>query len=76
MHQLQTLSFYLLNHHRQNLLLLLLLLRQEYKTRAILSFLRYRNTLQQDKLMRNLQHDACTIARLVACLCTSMLHIL
>ena len=76
MHQLQSLALYLLDHHRENLLLLLLLLWQKNQPRAVLSLLWHWNTLQQNELVRNLQHDACTVACLVARLGPSVLHVL
>ena len=75
-HQRQPLALYLLNHHAQNLLLLLFLFGQEYQARAVLSLLGHGDALQQDKLMGNLHHDACAVARLVACLGTTVLHVL
>ena len=76
MHQLQPLALYLLNHHAQDVLLLLFVLGHEHHSRAITSFFRHGDALQQDKLMRDLQHYSCAVARLVACFGTSMLHVL
>ena len=76
MHQLKSLALYLFYHHRENLLLRLFILGQKDQPGTVLSFFRHRNTLQQNKLMGNLDHDACTVARLVARLGTSMLHVL
>ena len=70
-------TLYLLNHNRENLLLRLLVLGQEHQTGAVFAFLRNGNTLEQDKLMRDLQHDAGTIARLVVCpFSATMAHVL
>ena len=76
MHQLQALTLNLLNHHRQDFLLRLFLFRQEHQSRAIFPLLGHGDTLQQDELMGNLQHDAGTVARLVTRLSTTVLHVL
>ena len=76
MHQLQILTLNLLDHHAQNLLTCLFLLGQEHQSRTILSFLGHGDALQQNKLMRNLHHDTCTVTCLVASLGASVLHIL
>ena len=76
MHQQQPLTLDLLDHHTQDKALALHIARQEHQPRTIPPLLRHRNTLQQDKLMRNLQQDTSTIARLVARLSPTMLHIL
>ena len=75
-HQLQSLALNLLYHHRQNILLRLLVFRQKYQTRTVLSFLRHRDALQQNKLVRNLNHDTGTVARLVARLSAAVFHVL
>ena len=74
-HQLESLTFYFLNHDRQNLLLSLLLFRQEYQSRAIFPFFGDRNALQQNELVRNLQHDACSVA-ILSNLSATMPHVL
>ena len=76
MHQLQTLALYLLDHHRQNLLLCRLVLGQEHHARAVLSFLGHGDALQQNELVGYLEHDARSVARLVARLGTAVLHVL
>ena len=76
MHQLQALALNLLNHHAQYLLLRLFILWQEHQSSTILTFLRHWDTLQQNKLVGNLYHDTRTITGLVACLGTTMLHVL
>ena len=76
MHQLQPLALDLLDHHTQNRLLCLLVLGQEHQSCTILSFLRHGDALQQNKLVGNLHHDTSTVARLVARLGTTMLHVL
>ena len=53
-----------------------LVLRQEHQTRTVFSFLRHGDALQQNKLMGNLHHDTSAVARLVACLSPTVLHIL
>ena len=75
MHQLQTLALDLLDHHTQDLLLCLLLFRQEHQSCTILALLGYGNTLKQNKLMGNLNHDTSTVASLVSCLCATVLHV-
>ena len=76
MHQLQALALYLLNHHRKYFLLFLLLFGQKHQSRTIFPFLWYGNALQQNELMGYLQHDASTVTRLVARLCSAVLHVL
>ena len=76
MHQLQSLALYLFNHHRENLLLLALALGQKHQARAVLSFFRHGYALQQNELVGYLQHNARTVARLVACFGTSVFHVL
>ena len=50
---------------------------QKYKAGAIPTFFGHGNTLEEDKLVRYLNHDACAVACLVVCaLCASVLHIL
>ena len=75
MHQLHTLALYLIYHNRQNLLLFLLIFRQEHQPRAILSFLRHGDALQQNELVGYLQHNTRSVTCLVACLGTSVFHI-
>ncbi len=75
-HQLQALALYLLNHHRENLLLRRLVLGQEHESRAVLSLLWHGDALQQDELMRYLEQDTRAVARLVARLGTTVLHVL
>ena len=75
MHQLQPLALYLLDDNAQHLLLSLFILRQKHQTRAIFAFLRYGNTLQQNKLVRNLHHNACSVT-VFTNLCTTVPHIL
>ena len=49
---------------------------QKYKAGAIPTFFGHGNTLEEDKLVRYLNHDACAVACLVVCtLCASMLHV-
>ena len=77
MGQRKALTLYLLNHYRQNLLLPLFVLWQEYKSGAVLAFLRHRNALKQYELMRNLQQYAGAVASLTVCsLCTAMAEVL
>ena len=76
MHQLQSFALYLLYHHRENFLLSLFIFGQEDKTCAIPALFGHRDALQQDKFMRNLQHDACSVACLVTRLGTTMFHVL
>ena len=76
MHQLQSLALYLFNHHRENLLLLTLVLGQKHQARAVLSLFRHGDALQQNELVGYLQHNARTVARLVARFGTSVFHVL
>ena len=77
MHQRESLALYLLYHDAEDGLLCLLRLGEEYQTRAILPLLGDRDALQQDKLVRNLEHDARSIARLVvSALGSAVAHIL
>ncbi len=76
MHQLQSFALYLLCHHRENLLLSLLIFGQEDKSCAIPALFGHRDALQQDEFMRNLQHDACSVACLITRLGTSVFHVL
>ena len=75
MHQLQTLALYFFNHHTENFPLFLFIFRQEHQSRAVLSLLGHRNSLQQNELMRYLQHNTSTITRFISCLGTSVLHV-
>ena len=76
MHQLQSFALNLFYHYAQYCLLSLFVFWKEHKPCAVPTFLRYRNALQENELMRNLHHDAGTVARLVTRLCTTMLHVL
>ena len=76
MHQCQSLAFYLFYHHTQYFLLSLLFFRKKYQSCTILSLFWYWNTLKQDEFVRNLHHDTCTVARLVAGFGTTMFHVL
>ena len=75
-HQLQSFALYLLYHHREDFLLHFFVFWQEHKPRSVPAFLGHRNALQQNEFVRNLHHDAGTVARLVARLGTAMLHVL
>ena len=79
MHQVQALTFYLLDHYPENGLLPSLVFRQKHKTGAILPLLGNGDALQQDKLMRYLKQYARTVASLLtACahLRSTMAHVL
>ena len=76
MHQRQAFALNLFYHHAQYRLLLVLVFGEEHQSRAVFSFLWHGNALQQNKLVRNLQHNSRTVARLVARLGTTMFHIL
>ena len=65
MHQRQPFAFDFFNHHPQNLCLHIFVPGQKDQSRPILSFLRHGDSLQEDKLMRYLHHDACPVTRLV-----------
>ncbi len=76
-HQLESLTLDFLDHDGEDALLFLLVLRQEDKTRAIFSLLWHRDTLKKNKLMRNLEHDTGTVARLVVgSLSAAVAHVL
>ena len=75
MRQLKPFTLHLLYHHAQYLLLRILVLRQEHQAGTILPLLRHRNTLQQYKLMRYLEHDTGSITVLTY-LRTAVTHIL
>ena len=64
-HQGKPFTLYFLYHDAQDACLFLLVLGQEDQPCAVLSFFRHRYALQQDKLMRNLYHDAGTVSGLV-----------
>ena len=74
MHQLQSLTLYLLDDHAENPLLSVLVFGQKHQTCAILAFLWHWDALQKNELMWYLQQDASTIA-ILANLCTTMTHI-
>ena len=76
-HQRESLALDLLDHHGEDFLLFLCVFRQEHESRTILSFLWNWYSLQENKLMRNLQEDTRTVTGLsVGSLCTSMAHVL
>ena len=58
MHQLQSLALDFLYHHAKDFLLCLLVFWQEHQSRAIFSLFWNRDALQQDELMRYLDHYA------------------
>ena len=77
MHELQSLALYLLDHDGEDVLLFLFVFRQEDEACAIFAFLGDRNTLKKNKLVRNLEHDTGTVARLVVgTLSATMAHVL
>ena len=75
-HQCHAFALDFLYHHVQQFLLRLLVLRQEDESGAVLSLLWHRDALQQDELVRNLQQYAGSVAGLVACLGSTVLHVL
>ena len=76
-HQRQSLALYLLDDDGQDVLLPRGILRQEHESRAIVPLFGNGNALQQDELVRNLQHDARTVARLpVGALGPAVAHVL
>ena len=75
MHQCESLALNLLDHYREDVLLCFLVFWQEYQSRSILTFLGHGDTLQQDKLVRNLYHDTGSVASLVASLSSAMFHV-
>ena len=76
MHQRQSVALSLLNHYGENLALALLVLRQEDETCAVFSLLWHRYALQQNKFVRYLEQNTCSVASLVSCLCSAVLHVL
>jgi len=66
-HQRQSHALYLLDHDREDNLLHLLVFGKKHQSGAILAALGYRNALQQYELVRNLQQDSGTVARLSVC---------
>ena len=77
MHQVEPLALYLLNHDAQYLLLPDRILGQEHQSRAVVSLLGHGYSLQEDKFMRYLQHDAGTVAGFSVCaLSPSVPHVL
>ena len=74
-HQLKSFPLDLLNHDTQYLSLRLLFLGQKHQPRSILSFFGHRNALKQNKLMRNLDHNAGSIA-VLSHFCPTMAHVL
>ena len=65
MHQGEACALYFLDYHTKNCRLLFLVFRKEHQSCAVFPFLRYRDALQQNKLVGNLKHDAGTVAGLV-----------
>ena len=72
---MQSFALYLLNHHAEDFLLHLLVLGQEHQSCTILSFLWYGDALQEDELMRNLEHDTGPVS-IIADLCPAVPHVL
>ena len=75
-HQLQPFTLRFFFHNRKYLLLFLLILGKKHQACSVLSLLWYRDALQQNELMRNLNHDASAVARSVTGLGSTMLHVL
>ena len=75
MHQLQPFALHLFDDNAQDLLLTFVVFRQKHQTCTILAFLGYRDTLKQNKLVGNLQHDARTVT-VLSYLSTTVAHIL
>ena len=61
MHQFQTITFDLLNHDVQNLVLQLLFSRKKHQASSVTPLFGHRNALQENKLVRNLHHNASTV---------------
>ena len=76
MHQFQTITFDLLNHDVQNLVLQLLFSRKKHQASSVTPLFGHRNALQQNKLVRNLHHNASTVTCLVTSFGTTVLHVL
>ena len=75
MHQLKALALDFLYHHAEDFLLCMFVLGQEHQSCSVFSLLRHRNALKQDELMRNLNHDACSVAVLPD-FCSPVSHVL
>ena len=75
MHQLQSLAFHLLYYNTEDFLLFCTILWQKDQPCTVFSFLGYRDALQENKLMRYLNHDTCTIS-IFTHLGTSVAHVL
>ncbi len=76
-HEIESLALYLLDDDGENVLLSLAVFGQEDQACSVVSLFRYWDSLQEDKLMWNLQHDSSSIASLAVCsLGTSVSHVL
>ena len=77
MHELQTLTLYLLYHDAEYALLAHGVLGQEHESRAVLALLGDGYSLQQNELMRYLEHDARAVAGApVSSLGSTVAHVL
>ena len=76
MHQFQTFTFDFLYHDVQNLILQLLFSRKKHQAGSVTSLFGHGNALQQNKLVRNLNHYASAVTCLVTSFGTTMLHVL
>ena len=63
MGQLQSLALNLLYHHGENVLPAFFVLGQEDEARSVFPFFGHGNALKQYEFVRNLEHDACSVAR-------------
>ena len=64
-HQRQPFFLYFFNDDAQDGCPVFFIFRKKKQSRSILPFFRNRDALQQDELVRYLQHDACTVSGLV-----------
>ena len=65
MHQRESLPFDFLYYDSEYFRLFLCILREEDESCAVFSFFRDGDSLKQNEFVRNLEHDACTVAGLV-----------
>ena len=76
MHQFQTVTFDFLNHDVQNLILQLFFSRKKHQSCSVTPLFWHWNALQENKLVRNLHHNASTVTCLVTSFGTTVLHVL
>ena len=75
-HQCEPFALHFFDDDGEYLALACGIFRQKHYAGAVFAFLGHRNALQENKLVRNLQQDAGSVAGLVAGLCSAVLHVL